>query len=904
MPYEIDDQSIRIVGYYVPIKFYNPSRQLKAEIFLQDDDTLNIGGISSGSIGGTEINITALLDAGFVIVGSDADLSNARSITPGDGIDIVDSGPGGPITILVDVSDFAGSGLEDDGANNLRIAAEAAGDGLAGGSGDPLEVGEGPGVDVTANAVGLGGDTVLLYDSGGDPVAEFAATDGGLTAALAAATAGDVIKLPAGTIAGNHTIPAGVMVLGFGESSVLSGTITNNGTLTLIHCSGTVTNNGVFSYVRVGNIRHVFQDNGGDGFLYNYDDDRLDVNSPTGPVVGATQNAVMHITRRLSNDVFAAITGKDDGGETGTLVWGVLGLYLGFEAHAFIGSQDAYPFVLRTDNEARVIIRPTTGRVGIRADAYNFVPDEQLHVIGNIKASGQLISAQATGTPPAVVASTTKVTNFNADKWDDLDAPADAVGALTNDGSGNLSWEEAGSALIVEEEDGAPTGTPATLKFPNNSLTDNGDGTFSVANIDQTIINEAIRDRIGTATYKLKMARQELQNLTAGSTLTLANLTSQSGMIMAVWIACDGSGPYRDNVLRVYVDGEASPSIEFDLGSMGLHWNAFNTNFATRHVGIETAGSGDTATGFTFKFPIPFATSAKVDLYNPTATTSRVFSQVFYTNDITDDRRLHSEGITYLNRATVAAGGSYNFLDIEDSGTLVWHSLICKGASNMTFLESDVIVTVDGSLDIVNTGTEDWFYGAWYYRGGKRSWPWVFVSEIDEGNLEHAAGVDLLELFGGIKFTTSLELDWDCSESGSNVDISYVVLYYSGQPSTSDELVDGSGTPGNVPYWVDADTLGDTGIAYADLQDDPDAIHDNVAGEIAAIAEKVAPVDADMIVIEDSEDLNAKKMVQIGNLTTGAGKYRQFTYTVSGGDFSFVIDGDGRPVMALQELEE
>jgi len=34
-----------------------------------------------------------------------------------------------------------------------------------------------------------------------------------------------------------------------------------------------------------------------------------------------------------------------------------------------------------------------------------------------------------------------------------------------------------------------------------------------------------------------------------------------------------------------------------------------------------------------------------------------------------------------------------------------------------------------------------------------------------------------------------------------------------------------------------------------------------------------------------------------------SGKYRQFTYTVSGGDFTFIIDGAGNPVMALQDLE-
>lgn len=51
---------------------------------------------------------------------------------------------------------------------------------------------------------------------------------------------------------------------------------------------------------------------------------------------------------------------------------------------------------------------------------------------------------------------------------------------------------------------------------------------------------------------------------------------------------------------------------------------------------------------------------------------------------------------------------------------------------------------------------------------------------------------------------------------------------------------------------------------------DPDAIHDNVAGEIAAIANKAAPGIGDMLVIEDAAAVNAKKMIYIGDLPTGA----------------------------------
>lgn len=159
-------------------------------------------------------------------------------------------------------------------------------------TGPPASVGEGPGIDVTPGAVGLGGDTVLLYDSGGDPVAEFAATQAGLTAALAAATSGDAVWLPAATIAGDHTLPAGVHVIGVDRrASVLTGQITgtagasvqslsiartandaskllavvapDSGRFDVSDCDLTVTQSGAGTGYAVGVLNH-----GGDVYLY------------------------------------------------------------------------------------------------------------------------------------------------------------------------------------------------------------------------------------------------------------------------------------------------------------------------------------------------------------------------------------------------------------------------------------------------------------------------------------------------------------------------------------------------------------------------------------------------------------------------------------------------------------
>lgn len=62
------------------------------------------------------------------------------------------------------------------------------------------------------------------------------------------------------------------------------------------------------------------------------------------------------------------------------------------------------------------------------------------------------------------------------------------------------------------------------------------------------------------------------------------------------------------------------------------------------------------------------------------------------------------------------------------------------------------------------------------------------------------------------------------------------------------------------------DGAGNVSVTTDEAGIDSTALHDNAAGEISAITEKTAPVSADMLVIEDSEASNAKKMVQVGNL--------------------------------------
>jgi len=82
----------------------------------------------------------------------------------------------------------------------------------------------------------------------------------------------------------------------------------------------------------------------------------------------------------------------------------------------------------------------------------------------------------------------------------------------------------------------------------------------------------------------------------------------------------------------------------------------------------------------------------------------------------------------------------------------------------------------------------------------------------------------------------------------------------------------GAGTLAELNSAITDATLIDTADSrLSDNRTDGDAIHDNVSAEISALTEKTTPVNADLLIIEDSAASNAKKKIQIGNLPSGGG---------------------------------
>lgn len=137
-------------------------------------DTTTGGGVPGLALSANGINIgTAAAGAGLTGGGGSAlavQATNGVEVS-GDNVQLDLLAAGGlkltGTEVGVEPNDFAGSGLEDDGSDNLRIASSAAGNGLTGGSGSALSVDPdsetgtpiAP-VNVTANGVGLDIDAI------------------------------------------------------------------------------------------------------------------------------------------------------------------------------------------------------------------------------------------------------------------------------------------------------------------------------------------------------------------------------------------------------------------------------------------------------------------------------------------------------------------------------------------------------------------------------------------------------------------------------------------------------------------------------------------------------------------------------------------------------------------------
>lgn len=194
-------------------------------------------------------------------------------------------------------------------------------------------------------------------------------------------------------------------------------------------------------------------------------------------------------------------------------------------------------------------------------------------------------------------------------------------------------------------------------------------------------------------------------------TVTLAEIEGP-GAIQHIWLTVHPTF-WRRLVIRMYWDGEKTPSIETPLGDFFANGWCERCNISSLPVAVNPAG------GFNSYWEMPFRQSARITIENLTPEQCNGFYyQVTYTRtDVPEDAAyLHaqwrrSNPLPYQEVHTLLDG-------VQGQGHYVG-TYLAWGVNNRGWWgEGEIKFYMDGDTDwptIAGTGTEDYFGGAWNF---------------------------------------------------------------------------------------------------------------------------------------------------------------------------------------------
>jgi hypothetical protein len=200
-------------------------------------------------------------------------------------------------------------------------------------------------------------------------------------------------------------------------------------------------------------------------------------------------------------------------------------------------------------------------------------------------------------------------------------------------------------------------------------------------------------------------------SIAAHETATIADIAG-SGAIQHIWITCSPDY-WRRLVLRIYWDGEATPSVETPLGDFFCSGWGKRFNMSSLPLCVNPAGA------FNCYWEMPFRKSARITVENLwDEPLNGFFYQITYTEtDVPDDAAfLHaqwrrSNPLPYKQMHTILDG-------VRGHGHYVGTYLAWQVNNTGWWGEGEIKFCMDGDREfptICGTGTEDYFCGSWNF---------------------------------------------------------------------------------------------------------------------------------------------------------------------------------------------
>ena len=277
-----------------------------------------------------------------------------------------------------------------------------------------------------------------------------------------------------------------------------------------------------------------------------------------------------------------------------------------------------------------------------------------------------------------------------------------------------------------------------------------------------------------------KSAAFKNMNMVAGQLVTLLNYAGGPGVISSFSMYHPTTGATTktngfNGVISVYIDGEATPSLTYDIGGP-LGWFQAGGAVWTANMNNAIVGgfSGGTALNSVFSnnfFPIPWRESI-VGTFLPAfsingatvITLNYVLGPYFpfklCSSVTTYDQAVGAYGGSQYNLDGVSGSGAVQFLNVQGAGHIVfnWLGVYSSVNNDRSFMEtnfglyfdgkasatslsqtSHALTVVGGNPDLDSSGGEDWFRTAFYGLTGQP----VCNSPVCPYATSHPTGLEL-----------------------------------------------------------------------------------------------------------------------------------------------------------------
>ena len=290
----------------------------------------------------------------------------------------------------------------------------------------------------------------------------------------------------------------------------------------------------------------------------------------------------------------------------------------------------------------------------------------------------------------------------------------------------------------------------------------------------------------------------DFKTVPPGETVTVLD-TDGPGVISHIWFTINDQEPYhlKRIVLRMYWDGEATPSVETPIGDF------FGLGLGTYHNWKSEMLSVGSVKALNSYFPMPYRHHARITVTNEGK--QRIGSLYYNIDYRTESHPLPADTVYFHaqyrqaqpnhgwtddwstngtplvnDKANLDGKDNYVWLDAKGHGQFVGVTMSVLQNQDMWWGEGDDMFFIDGAKapSIIGTGSEDYFLGAWDFGGQPFSHQLYGAPVVGEELAGGRSSVYRFHFDSPIPFTKSIWATIEHGHANHRSDNFYSVAYW------------------------------------------------------------------------------------------------------------------------------